>query len=47
MIFQVPDGINILFGKKSAKRSGKHTALEQDKYRQILTTRVSFVPGSL
>lgn len=36
MIFQVPGGINTLFGKKSAKSSGKFTQ-EQDKYRLILT----------
>lgn len=35
--FKVPDGINILLGKKSAKKSGKYTAQEHDKYRQILT----------
>lgn len=47
MVFQVPDGMSILFGKKSAKRSGEYTAQEQDKYRQILTIRVSFVLASL
>lgn len=45
--FKVPDGINILLGKKSAKKSGKYTAREHDKYRQILTIWVSFVQGSL